>query len=205
MFPKGIIQNRRMCLRPSAGQTRGGRPRPPPKTPHLKVKTLLQGNGPQDFGGDGAGQHVGVLEGTGVLVLFSPTSKEPPAQKGPQLIAGKHSPLTTERENNRALLREVSRDTGSHCHRTRKLNKVQGRFWKTPCYCCLNNWPETWLPLPKHVSVYRVSASVPRQTPNLWRACKSKSVMTHTIPIFLVFCRGCFSTQQKYADKIPQL
>lgn len=139
MFPKGIIQNRSMCLRPSAEQTRGERPRPP-KTPHLKVKTLLQGNGPQDFGGDGAGQHVGVLEGAGVLVLFSPTSKEPPAQEGPQLIAGKHSPLTTEREN---LLRKVSRDAGSHCDGTRKLNKVQGHFWKTPCSCCLNNWPET--------------------------------------------------------------
>lgn len=56
MFPKRIIQERRNALdflqskRKGKGQLS--------QTLYLEVKALLQGDGSQDFGRDGAGQHV---------------------------------------------------------------------------------------------------------------------------------------------------
>lgn len=160
MFPKGIIQNRKMCLRPSTEPTKGERPCPPK---HLtsKWKPSFKAMARKILEETVLDSMYVSLRALGSWFFSFQQVKSHQPKRAPNSLPENtlHSPLKEKTTRDTA---EVSRDTGSHCDGTRKLNKVQGHFWKTPCYCCLNNWPETWLPLPKLVSIYHVSASVPR-------------------------------------------
>lgn len=62
------------------------------------MEALLEGDGPQDLGRDGAGQHVDVPHGGGggVRVLLLPALEHPPAQQRSQLVPSEHPPLATD-------------------------------------------------------------------------------------------------------------
>lgn len=47
---------------------------------YLEVEAFLEGDGSQDLGGDGAGQHVDLFHSSSVGVLLFPAVKHPPAQ-----------------------------------------------------------------------------------------------------------------------------
>lgn len=116
------------------------------------MKALFQGNGPQDLGRDGAGQHVCVFEGASIWVLFSPRREEPPSQQGPQLIAGEHSPLTTTRKQGLCLsnLQGGPEVPGA---RQMKLGILSVHLFRS-----LNYWAEMGLPHHKHLAASMVLA-----------------------------------------------
>lgn len=62
------------------------------------MKSFLESDGPEDFGGDGGGQHVNVLHVGFLGTIFFPTSKHPPAKQSGQLVPGEDFPAATEEE-----------------------------------------------------------------------------------------------------------
>lgn len=112
------------------------------------MKALLQGNGPQDLGRDGAGQHVCVFEGASIWVLFSPRREEPPSQQGPQLIAGEHFPLPTARKQGLCLSNPQGGSEVPGATQT-KLGILS-----VPLSWSLNYWAEVDLPHHKHLSSF---------------------------------------------------
>lgn len=59
---------------------------------HLEVEALDVGEGLQDLGGHGGGQHVNTLRVCGIWMTLLPVEEHPPTEQSSQLVTCEHLP-----------------------------------------------------------------------------------------------------------------